>query len=171
VRLRRVDVHSNMITKLPLRAPLQVAEFDVRNNSIVTIMPLFCCGVSKMKTEGNVGTCNVSCSQHGNPWAASGCQKNEVAFPLSLPNGAHILEAKLCTATSCKCTGDLPLWNPSGVEHCVSTRIGADRCVLLCADNVHCGHPRSLCVTGLLDESVVDQSGRPLGTCVYIGDV
>ena len=165
---KHVWLQNNGFTKLPTQAPLRPSVFDVRNNSITVISSEFCCGVNRMKIEGNAGSCNVSCAQHGNPWSVAGCRDNEHAFIFPLPKGAQTVPAGLCAATYCECSGDLPQWNPSGVEHCVLTRRGAKRCSVLCLDDRHCGHPRSVCVFGLLDASVKDQSGKPLGVCAYL---
>ena len=166
MQLNHVWLQNNGFTKLPTQAPLR-HPFLTENNSITVISSEFCCGVNRMKIEGNAGSCNVSCAQHGNPWSVAGCRDNEHAFIFPLRK-AQTVPAGLCAATYCECSGDLPQWNPSGVEHCVLTRRGAKRCSVLCLDDRHCGHPRSVCVFGLLDASVKDQSGKPLGVCAYL---
>ena len=138
---------------------------DITGNPIQELPPRICCIVHGLRTDVDCGA--SSCSHYGNPLTAAGCKADEQQLDIPLSNQFNAsLCSRQCSATQ-RCPTDLPPWNPSGSADCARTQSGSLRCVILCSQNAHCRHPHGFCAFGLLDSSVRDKSGQPIGICVY----
>ena len=142
-----------------------LVHLDIRRNPISAVPAKLCCQVHGLMTDVQ---CDASqCSHYGNPWTAAGCHPDEQKFDIPVRASVAVsLCSKACSPTQ-SCPNDLPPWNPSGSAQCVRTQSGATRCSVLCLVNTHCGHPHGVCIFGILDASVKDSSGRPIGVCAY----